>query len=82
MLRRAGGDLLRLILAQRAAERRALEEHAGTEGAEPDDPRGPAAQPQEEASALAEELESTPLRSLRSGPLELHSFNHTYHTAS
>lgn len=34
---RAGGDLLRLILAQRAAERRALEEHAGTEGAGPED---------------------------------------------
>ena len=29
----AGGELLRLILAQRAAERHALEEQASTEGA-------------------------------------------------
>lgn len=37
VLYRAGGDLLRLILAQQAAERRVLEEHAGTEGAGSDD---------------------------------------------
>lgn len=33
----AGGELLRLILAQRAAERCALEDQAGTEGAAPED---------------------------------------------